>query len=56
MENILQEIADDLDSLRHCLLRCDEYNGMGYIKNIGTNLSMLADCLGLDVDVRTPID
>ena len=59
MDSPIQEVFDDLEDmwLNVVIDRSPHmYDNLGLIKNIGTNLKMVADGLGLDVDVRTPID
>lgn len=57
IEGILQEIAEDLAELAPIVIASDNpYTGMGYVKNIGTLVKILADGMDLDVVMLTPID
>lgn len=60
MESVLQECLDSLAAIHETVIKTENVNLImnvgGHVFTIGTMLKMLADEMGLDVNVSTPTD
>lgn len=60
MEDLIQSMLDNLAEISEDVVRTQDVrliiDVLGLIKEVATDLVMVAEAMGLDVDPRTPVD